>query len=348
MCAFLQPLTMYEVEQSGQPDPGCHMSGFKLPYSLGRPGSQGFCRERNLFYRHQNESSQCACLISFNARCTDTPAARTRAAINLSYLPETAEMKAHALSVHPGGGCDLMPMRVLPWVPSSAARHCCCRRAARCASASTPTNSTQPQQQGSGTALPPNPWSFGFQCNERYLDWDSSAQIALVKIWLAGKMDITVPEVEARLAELANLLPDLVSKMERARADILYELIKDQAATAERLLALRELLPRCNVSALVAGHPRLMLGLSVPEIGQKVHELRAKLPGVDVDALISQEPMLLRADLPRLMSELARLMPHADPVRLIARDPQMVLDMDVAGMPSTLELDGAGLEQGQQ
>lgn len=123
---------MYEVEQSGQPDPGCHMSGFKLPYSLGRPGSQGFCRERNLFYRHQNESSQCACLISFNARCTDTPAARTRAAINLSYLPETAEMKAHALSVHPGGGCDLMPMRVLPWVPSSAARHCCCRRAARC------------------------------------------------------------------------------------------------------------------------------------------------------------------------------------------------------------------------
>jgi hypothetical protein len=86
-------------------------------------------------------------------------------------------------------------------------------------------------------------------------------------------------------------------------------------------------------------------GVQVPEIVQKVQELRAKLPGVDVDALISQEPMLLRADLPRLMSELTRLMPNADPVRLIASDPQMVLDMDVAGMPSTLELEGVGLEQ---
>lgn len=74
-----------------------------------------------------------------------------------------------------------------------------------------------------------------------------------------------------------------------------------------------------------------------------MEELRQRLQGVDVDALIMQEPMLLKADLPRLMSELARLAPGADPVRLIVSDPQMVLDMDVAGMPSTLEMDGVGL-----
>lgn len=61
----------------------------------------------------------------------------------------------------------------------------------------------------------------------------------------------------------------------------------------------------------------------VPEIGAKVAELRQRLPGVDVDGLVGQEPMLLRADLPRLMSELARLMPGADHVRLIAADPQV-------------------------
>lgn len=255
-------------------------------------------------------------------------------------------MRSISCSTLQNFACDTEPTRALPWGPIRAARHCC-RRAAVCAATSSPTNAS-PTQQDSSTALPPNPWSFGFQCNERYLDWDTSAQIALIKIWLANKMEITVPEVEERLNELANLLPDLVGKMERARADVLYELIKDQAATAERLLALRELLPRCNVSALVAGHPRLMLGMTVPEVRQKVQELRAQLPGVDVDALISQEPMLLRADLPRLMSELARLMPNADPVRVIASDPQMVLEMDVAGMPSTLELEGVGLEQGQQ
>lgn len=85
------------------------------------------------------------------------------------------------------------------------------------------------------------------------------------------------------------------------------------------------------------------LRVQIPEVAQKVGELRQRLQGVDVDALIMQEPMLLKADLPRLMSELARLAPGADPVRLIASDPQMVLDMDVAGMPSTLEMDGVGL-----
>lgn len=81
----------------------------------------------------------------------------------------------------------------------------------------------------------------------------------------------------------------------------------------------------------------------VSEITQKVHELREQLVGADVDLLVMQEPMLLKADLPRLMSELARLAPGQDPVRLISNDPQCVLDMDDAGMPSTLEMDGVGL-----
>eukprot|EP00878_Enallax_costatus_P004861 GHUV01005115.1.p1 GENE.GHUV01005115.1~~GHUV01005115.1.p1 ORF type:complete len:246 (+),score=62.15 GHUV01005115.1:280-1017(+) len=215
---------------------------------------------------------------------------------------------------------------------------CRCQRAARVRCAAGAAKQLSSQQ------LPDTPWNFSFQCNERYLDWDKSAQIALIKIWLAEKMEITVPEVEAKLAELGNLLPDIVGKLDRAKADVLYELLRDSAATAERLMALRDLLPRCNVSALVAGHPRLMLGMTVAEVRQKVQELRRWLPGVDVDALIMQEPMLLRADLPRLMSELARLMPGADPIRLIVSDPQMVLDMDVAGMPSTLELGGVGLD----
>lgn len=46
---------------------------------------------------------------------------------------------------------------------------------------------------------------------------------------------------------------------------MLYELLRDTEATAEKLLKLRELMPRCNVSALVAGHPRLMLGMTVSD-----------------------------------------------------------------------------------
>lgn len=35
---------------------------------------------------------------------------------------------------------------------------------------------------------------LAFLCG-RYLSWDASAQIALIKIWLAEKMELTVPEV---------------------------------------------------------------------------------------------------------------------------------------------------------
>ena len=35
----------------------------------------------------------------------------------------------------------------------------------------------------------PPPWSFGFQCNERYLEWDASAQRQLLKMHVAGKLD---------------------------------------------------------------------------------------------------------------------------------------------------------------
>ena len=33
------------------------------------------------------------------------------------------------------------------------------------------------------------PWQFGFQTNERYLKWDDSAQLQLLKLHVAEKLD---------------------------------------------------------------------------------------------------------------------------------------------------------------
>jgi hypothetical protein len=38
-------------------------------------------------------------------------------------------------------------------------------------------------------------WSFGFQCNERYLEWDSSAQARLLKLHCAEKLGWPVQQV---------------------------------------------------------------------------------------------------------------------------------------------------------
>ena len=35
-------------------------------------------------------------------------------------------------------------------------------------------------------AIPP--WLFGFQCNERYLAWDESAHVQLLKIYAAREL----------------------------------------------------------------------------------------------------------------------------------------------------------------
>ncbi len=44
----------------------------------------------------------------------------------------------------------------------------------------------QKEQDRTGSAPP---WAFGFQCNERYLQWDDSAQRQLIKIHVAEKLD---------------------------------------------------------------------------------------------------------------------------------------------------------------
>jgi hypothetical protein len=40
-------------------------------------------------------------------------------------------------------------------------------------------------------------WEFGFQCNERYLKWDASAQARLLKLHCSEKLGWTVDKVRA-------------------------------------------------------------------------------------------------------------------------------------------------------
>eukprot|EP00879_Flechtneria_rotunda_P018998 GHRR01019945.1.p2 GENE.GHRR01019945.1~~GHRR01019945.1.p2 ORF type:complete len:165 (+),score=42.48 GHRR01019945.1:688-1182(+) len=122
-----------------------------------------------------------------------------------------------------------------------------------------------------------------------------------------------------------------------------YPLAELRVTWCERVtyMVCLQVLHCCRPCALLAADYSLWaLLMQIEEVQQQVRQMRRKLPGVDVDALIAQEPMLLRADLPRLMSELARLLPNADPVKFISSNPQMVLGMDAAGMPSTLEIEG--------
>lgn len=66
---------------------------------------------------------------------------------------------------------------------------------------------------------------------------------------------------------------------------------------------------------------------------------RKKLPDVNLERLLEEEPRLLLGDIDEILSELQRLLPGADPVKLVATHAGMVLPMKYAGMESSLFID---------
>lgn len=183
------------------------------------------------------------------------------------------------------------------------------------------------------------PWTFGFQCNERYLQWDDSAQRQLLKIHARQKLQCSDQQLNDKLQELARLLPDLASKLERLRADVLLALLSNLPRLARELLQLRDLMPQTNVSELVSKHPKLLIDMDAAAIAAKLQLLRQHLPGANVERLVEFEPLLLTADVVYVLGEIRRLLPQSDPVQFLLSNPRMVLDMSQSGLPSAIELD---------
>jgi len=208
------------------------------------------------------------------------------------------------------------------------------REGAAGAAASAPAAPPPPLRSpdGSNTVI-------GFQCNERYLQWDDSAARQLIRIHVATQLCTSVDAVAERLAELAVLLPDMVAKLEQLKADLVVELCRDTGAVAARLLTLREVLPGVNVSACVASDPWLLSAPDPSELRHKLRGLGEALPGLQVEALVEAEPRLLVVDIAAVLAEVSRLVPGADPARVLAADPRAVLGMQDAGLPASLAVD---------
>lgn len=164
----------------------------------------------------------------------------------------------------------------------------------------------------------------------------------------------------ARLQELHLLLPGLDGRMHRMDTGLLADLVINSSGVARLLLALRAELPTADVSALVdrrglpirslwacgwqkkkrsvhASRWPGVLRLDVGHVTAQVQRLRERLPPeADLGDLLTREPMLLRADIDRVLSEARRLVPGEDPALLLLRNPGMLLDMETGGLGSSL------------
>ncbi len=103
---------------------------------------------------------------------------------------------------------------------------------------------------------------------------------------------------------------------------------------ADKLIALKQVLPSTNLSQLAARCPHLLLQLSVQDIVTQLDVLHTSLPQANIEALIEQEPLLLKANVNKVLANVERLMPGADPARVLAGNPTLVMGMQDLEMPT--------------
>jgi hypothetical protein len=115
---------------------------------------------------------------------------------------------------------------------------------------------------------------YGFQCNERYLEWDDSAARQLIKIYVAEQLGTDLDYVNARMQELAAVCPDMVNKLDKLKASFVLALVRDTEKVALRMIALTDALPGINVSQMVSSNVWLLSQPSPHILAHKLETLR--------------------------------------------------------------------------
>lgn len=170
------------------------------------------------------------------------------------------------------------------------------------------------------------PWAVGWQMNERNIMWSDELKLRLIKRVASQELHITEEELEERLQQVFNLLPDLADRLVKAPPKRVAELASSVDVIAARLLRLREICPKANASALVGNRLTLLLDDDLDEVASAAVRLQALLPGITVDKFVEYYPQVLDVDDFELaLQDAKRLMPKMDVAHTLRTNPEMVL-----------------------
>jgi len=151
-----------------------------------------------------------------------------------------------------------------------------------------------PGSRGASTDEAP-PWNLGFQLSERYISWDQDTRMSMVMEFAARELGVEKAVVAERLATLLTLLPDLEAKVPTLKANLVASLVRDPPAVAQRLADIKAGLPRVNVSVLVANRPTVLLDspATLRLYRERADAMRAVFPNANVDRMVEDFPTLL-------------------------------------------------------
>ena len=100
----------------------------------------------------------------------------------------------------------------------------------------------------------------------------------------ADTLDIGEAEMEVRLEQLVEVLPDILPRMSTMKPETVARLAANPQQLAEKLLQLKTLLPEANAGQMIARRPSLALSKDLQgDVAERVAQLRELLPGAAVD-----------------------------------------------------------------
>ncbi|GFH28180.1 uncharacterized protein HaLaN_26625 [Haematococcus lacustris] len=144
----------------------------------------------------------------------------------------------------------------------------------------------------------------------------------------SDELGVSDEEMEWRLQQLAVLLPGLVPRLLRAPAKLVARAAAQLNIIAGRLMRLKAAFPGADCSRMVNNRMSLLLDDDMAEVEQAALRLRQLLPGMNVDAFVTDYPLVLDTDcLERALEDCRLLLPGVDPVVLLRVEPERVVSL---------------------
>lgn len=162
--------------------------------------------------------------------------------------------------------------------------------------------------------------------NEKNLLWNDDIKMRFVKRIASQELGISEAEFEDCLATLCNLLPDLAPRLAKAPPQRLAQLAAATHTLAARLLRLRTIFPKANVSLLVERRLSLLLEDDLDAVEEAAVQLQPLLPGILVDVFVQEHPQVLEVeDFAEAIEDAKRMMPQIDIAKALRNSPDLVL-----------------------
>ena len=139
-----------------------------------------------------------------------------------------------------------------------------------------------------------------------------------------GELQVDEAHVRHKLELLQKLVPHLKPKLKTMKAGDMARLATTCEQIPQKMLTLREIFPRANLSRLVAAQPTI-LHEDMASIRERARELKVLLETEDIDRTVELNPTFL--DLPQVrvaIEEIKRLMPKENPSVYLMMNPSML------------------------